>query len=176
MSSGESEEDFDTEVLSATDPLGNGRLGGGPSHSRFSRGKGTVEDHFPRPHGGFHEHNNRHNRGDHLRFRNRLPDEYEESQWFDNLDLDRSFDVVETALAFFFFIGAFTLMVLPFVLLVRSIKRMVIRARRSHSSAASPPAPAAAPDGYQALPDDPSDDDAVVVTGTPVNPPPSVQI
>lgn len=175
-SSEESEENFDTGVWSATGPFGNGRLRGRPSHSRFSGGEVTFEEHVPRPHGGFHEHNNRHNRGDHLRFRNRLPDEYEEPQWFDDLDLDRSFDVVEATVAFFFFIGAFTLMVLPFILLARSIKRMVIRARRSHSSAASPPGPTAAPEGYQALLDDASDDDAVVVTGTPVNPPPSVHI
>lgn len=144
-----------------------------------------------------HDHNH-HQHGDHLRNRNRLPEEFEDPRF------ERGSDLIESILAFFFFVGAFTLLLLPFFLMGRAIKLMVRNARRaSRSSSASsismPPAPAssgfggcsvrrrvdtanaaAAAEGYQALPEDSSDesndDDAIVVTGMPVNPPPSVNV
>lgn len=170
------------ELLAAGGPFGKGGGPPGPP-GRFSHGNdkaARVEPAYIPPHVGFHEHNNRQNRGDHIRYRNRLPDEYEDSQWFEDLDLEDGVDFVEGVLGFFFFIGSITLVLLPFFLLASALKRMVRLARRSHSSAGSgsgsPPAPAAAPEGYQALLEDVSDDDAAVVTGTPVNPPPSVHI
>lgn len=150
----------------------------------------------PRP--MFLDHSNQ--RSHHIRSRNSLPDKYEESGWFEDLELDEGCDYVEGALTVFFFVGAFTLLFFPFFLLARALKRMVRNARESHYNGASavlpsmPPRPAssgfgdcaerrrgtaaAAAYGYQALPDvedsAATDDDAIVVTGMPVNPPPSV--
>lgn len=174
---------------------------GGP----FSLDAEFLNDHpYHRHHHGgpFREHN-RQQRGDHLRSRNRLPEEYENSEWFDSMDEDEG--LVDIVLGFFFIVGASTLLLLPFFLLARALKKMGRRGGRSRGDAdgPSPPAPsssvfgfasrrrahaasvAAAADGYQALPEDAgegegvgedSDDDAIVVTGTPVNPPPSVHL
>lgn len=137
---------------------------------------GFDSAHFPMDtfshHGGFHEGFHEGSQHDHMRFRNRLPDEYEE-MWFEDMD-DEGCDFVEAVLAMFFFIGAFTLLALPVILFARTLKRMVRRGRSARYSAA----PRAAPDGYQAMPEekDSMDEDAIVVTGTPVNPPPSVNV
>lgn len=135
-------------------------------------------------------HNQDHRRpgGDHIRFRNRLPDDLDlESRrgaaagWLaDSFDVDGDGpDLVEGILALFFFIGAFTLLLLPFFLLGRALKRLV---RSGHDDDDD------APDGYRPLPDDAAaaapaaalsahdDGDSIVVTGTPVNPPPSVHL
>lgn len=149
-------------------------------------------------HGSFVHDHNHHQHGDHLRYRNRLPEEFEDPRF------ERGSALIESILTFFFFIGAFTLLLLPFFLMGRAIKLMVRNARRaSRSSSASsvsmPPAPAssgfggcpvrrrvdtanaaAAAEGYHALPEDSSDessdDNTIVVTGMPVNPPPSVNV
>lgn len=139
---------------------------------------------FPMFAGGPRVHPKRHHRGDHIRFRNPLPEDFENQRaWLsDSFDADGDGpDLIEAILAFFFFIGAMTLMLLPFFLLGRALKRMVRNGGGDGSDAE-------APDGYYALPEDDSaaaaagmvsaddDDDSIVVTGTPVNPPPSVHL
>lgn len=120
---------------------------------------------------------------DHIRYRNRHPED--PNMWFaDSFDSVEDLDLIETVLAMFFFIGSVTLLLLPFFLLARALKRLV---RRAHGDGGGDDAP----DGYQALPEDDGaqqrgrngrgggavdDDDAIVVTGTPVNPPPSVHV
>eukprot|EP00752_Nemacystus_decipiens_P013072 g11561.t1 len=131
------------------------------------------EEDFPMFAGGPHVHPKRHHRGDHIRFRNPLPEDFENQRaWLsDSFDVDGDGpDLVEAILAFFFFIGAITLMLLPFFLLGRALKRMV---RNGGSGSGGD---TEAPDGYYALPDDAApagmvsaadDDDSIVVTGTP---------
>lgn len=148
------------------------------------------------PHGALLREHNRQERGGHLRSRNRFPEEYENSEWFDSMDDGEG--LVDVVLGFFFLIGAATLLLLPFFLLARALKRMgrggdgrshdgsggtgFAARRRAHAANV-----AAAADGYQALPEDgdeqeedeelaAEDDDEIVVTGTPVNPPPSVHL
>lgn len=148
-------------------------------------------------HGGLLREHSRQERGGHLRSRNRFPEEYENSEWFDSMDDGEG--LVDVVLGFFFLIGAATLLLLPFFLLARALKRMGRRGggrshdgsggngfaarRRAHAANV-----AAAADGYQALPEDggeeeeeeeeltEDDRDGIVVTGTPVNPPPSVHL
>lgn len=120
---------------------------------------------------------------DHIRSRNRLPEDLENRgrAWLeDSLD-GEDIGPVEGILAFFFFIGTCTLLLLPFFLLGRALRKLV-RAGAGGAGGGS----GDAPDGYQALPDDTTaavaagrrgdDDDNVVVTGTPVNPPPSIHL
>lgn len=175
----------------------------GPHHGGPFGSDAEFPSGFQHHHGGPLREHNRPERGDHLRSRNRLPEEYENSQWFDSLDDDEG--LLEIVLGFFFLIGAATLLLLPFFLLARALKSMGRRGggrscdgaggaeepssvlgfaarRRAHAANV-----AAAADGYQALPEDDGeqeqglaeeeeDDDAIVVTGAPVNPPPSVHL
>ncbi|CAN0488111.1 unnamed protein product [Laminaria digitata] len=153
---------------------------GGPRHMEFPGGHHHNG-------GPFREHN-RQERGDHLRSRNRLPEEYENSEWFDSMDDGEG--LVDIVLGFFFLVGTVTLLLLPLFMIARALKNMgrpvVLPSssefgarRRAHAANV-----AAAADGYQALPEDggeeelveEDDDDAIVVTGTPVNPPPSVHL
>ncbi|CAM9809745.1 unnamed protein product [Ectocarpus sp. 4 AP-2014] len=120
----------------------------------------------------------------HIRSRNRLPEDLENRgrAWLeDSLD-GEDIGPVEGILAFFFFIGTCTLLLLPFFLLGRALRKLVRGGAGGGGSGSGD-----APDGYQALPDDATaavaaagrrgdDDDNVVVTGTPVNPPPSVHL
>ncbi|CAB1118846.1 unnamed protein product [Ectocarpus sp. CCAP 1310/34] len=122
---------------------------------------------------------------DHIRSRNRLPEDLETRgrAWLeDSLD-GEDIGPVEGILAFFFFIGTCTLLLLPFFLLGRALRKLV----RAGAGGSGGSGSGDAPDGYQALPDDATtavaaadrrgdDDDNVVVTGTPVNPPPSVHL
>lgn len=154
--------------------------------------------------GRFHDHSHHENsHHDHLRYRNRLPDDFDRGSWHDSFEGDfEDCDFVQGLLAFFFFIGAFTLFLLPFVLFARALKRLArgTASSRFPRSSSTPPGPSssafgvfarrresntaaasAAAAGYQPLPEEPTtaqddDDDAIVVTGTPVNPPPSVNI
>lgn len=140
--------------------------------------------------GAVHHREHHHAGGDHIRFRNRLPEDYENrGAWFEDSFLtdEDGPDLAESILALFFFIGAFTLLLLPFFLLGRALKRMV-RHTRGGDGAGD------APDGYRALSGEDrlavgdggggggggggvvDDDDAIVVTGTPVNPPPSIHL
>lgn len=158
-------------------------------HHNIGQGREDVGGRF---------HDNSHH--DHLRYRNQFPDDYEDSRWFeDSFEGDMDCDFLQGLLAFFFFVGAFTLVLMPFVLFARALKGMVRgHVHRSSASFSAQPgsapfafgdfvrrshtAEAAAPEGYQPLPEEASpntqdsDDEAVVVTGTPVNPPPSVNI
>lgn len=147
---------------------------------------GADEEGIPMFIGGPHVHSKQHHHGDHIRFRNRLPEDFENNRaWLtDSFDMDGDGpDLVEGVLAFFFFVGACTLLLLPFFLLGRALKRLVHSSRGDDEDAA--------PDGYYALPEDAAtadasavaagmvsadDDDSIVVTGTPVNPPPSVHL
>ena len=156
----------------------NAEFHGGPHHGGPFGSDADFRSGFH--HGGpFREHN-RPVRGDHLRSRNRFPEEYENSEWFDSMDEGEG--LVDVLLGFFFFVGAATLLLLPFFLLVLALKRMARREGGRSRVGAGGPDVAAAPDGYQALPEDggeqelEEDDDAIVVTGTPVNPPPSVNL
>lgn len=148
---------------------------------RFEPGWETPpEEDFPMFAGEPRVHPKRHHRGDHIRFRNPLPEDFENQRaWLsDSFDADGDGpDLIEAVLAFFFFIGAVTLMLLPFFLLGRALKRMVRNGGGGDAEA---------PDGYYALPEDAAaagmvsadddGDDSIVVTGTPVNPPPSVHL
>ncbi|CAM9565229.1 unnamed protein product [Ectocarpus sp. 12 AP-2014] len=123
---------------------------------------------------------------DHIRSRNRLPEDLENRgrAWLeDSLD-GEDIGPVEGILAFFFFIGTCTLLLLPFFLLGRALRKLV---RAGAGTVGGGSGSGDAPDGYQALPDDATaavaaadrhgdDDNNVVVTGTPVNPPPSVHL
>lgn len=93
------------------------------------------------------------------------------------LENDQGGKMLLTVLAFFFFVGASTLIIMPFLLFARALRRLVRGNRRARATPFSRRngAVAGAPEGYEALPED-TDDDAIVVTGTPVNPPPSVNI
>ncbi|CBJ29527.1 expressed unknown protein [Ectocarpus siliculosus] len=127
---------------------------------------------------------------DHIRSRNRLPEDLENRgrAWLeDSLD-GEDIGPVEGILAFFFFIGTCTLLLLPFFLLGRALRKLVRAGAGGGGSGSGSGSGSDAPDGYQALPDDATaavpaaagrrgdDDDNVVVTGTPVNPPPSVHL
>ena len=171
--------------------------GGGGSHfgGESSASSARVREQGPPPRGGQQPEHHRRHGGDHIRFRNRLPEDFDfeksdhHLRWFeDSFDPDGDGpDLVEGILALFFFVGAFTLLLLPFFLLGRALKRLVRSARGCGGGGDEDED---APDGYLALPDDAAsvpavsaahdhhddDDDSIVVTGTPVNPPPSVHI
>eukprot|EP00903_Cladosiphon_okamuranus_P010123 g9586.t1 len=153
------------------------RVGGHAMEPEWAK---MREEDLPMFAGGPRVHPKHHHRGDHIRFRNPLPEDFENQGWLsDSFDVDGDGpDLVEAILAFFFFIGAMTLMLLPFFLLARALKRMV----RNGGGGGGGGDDADAPDGYYALLEDAEsasasasaarmaaaeEDDSIVVTGTP---------